>query len=104
MISLESHPQGTLLPVRAQPGAKRSAIIGEYAGALRVAVTAVADKGKANQAIVSLLSKAFGLPKSAVELVGGVTSRQKRFLLRGMSLESAEKLVDRFLANAQDSS
>lgn len=104
MISLESHPQGTLLPVRAQPGAKRSAILGEHAGALRVAVTAVADKGKANQAIVSLLSKAFGLPKSAVELVGGVTSRQKRFLLRGMSVESVEKLVDRFLANAQDSS
>lgn len=104
MISLESHPQGTLLPVRAQPGAKRSAILGEHAGALRVAVTAVADKGKANQAIVSLLSKAFGLPKSAVELVGGVSSRQKRFMLRGMSVESVEKLVDRFLANAQDSS
>lgn len=93
MVRLESNAAGTILPVRAQPGARRNAVLGEHDGALRVAVTSAPDKGKANQAIVALLSSTFGIPKSAVELVGGATSRQKRFLLRGVLSETAAEIV-----------
>ena len=52
MIALSAHClRGTILPVRAQPGAKKNAVLGERAGALRVAVSAAPERGKANEAI-----------------------------------------------------
>lgn len=84
MIAISNHPEGCLLPVRAQPGARKNAIVGEHNGALKVAVTAPADRGKANQAIVELLRKALNLKRSQVELVAGPTSHDKRILIRGL--------------------
>ncbi len=96
MIHLQSSPEGTLISVRAQPGAKRNAILGEHDGALRVAVTAPPDKGKANEAIATVLAKAFSIPNSAVELVSGPSSRQKRLLLRDVSVEQAQIVLSRW--------
>ncbi|MFM9377854.1 DUF167 domain-containing protein [Gordonia sp. VNK21] len=48
-------------------------------GALTVYVREPATEGKANKAVALLLAKHFGVPKSTVELVGGATSRHKRF-------------------------
>jgi uncharacterized protein YggU (UPF0235/DUF167 family) len=45
MIALETHPEGVILPVRAQPGSRKNELKGEQAGALKVAVTQVAEKG-----------------------------------------------------------
>jgi uncharacterized protein (TIGR00251 family) len=80
-LKLESHPKGTILPVRAHAGARRNAILGVREGALRVAVTAAPEKGKANRAIVTLLSKSLGVPKSSIELFAGNSSPQKRFVV-----------------------
>jgi uncharacterized protein (TIGR00251 family) len=94
MLSLEQAKQGFVLPVRAHPGSRRNAILGEREGALRVAVTAAPEKGKANQAIIALLSKTLGVSKSAIELASGDTSQHKRFIIQGTSLEAArEKLA-----------
>jgi len=82
VIELTAHAEGCVIAVRAQPGARRNAIAGEQNGALKVAVTAPPDKGRANKAIEEVLAVALGLKKSQVELVSGPTSRDKRFLLR----------------------
>ena len=87
MIELTAHAEGCVIAVRAQPGARRNGIVGEQNGALKVAVTAPPDKGRANKAIEEVLAEAFGLKKSQVELVSGPTSRDKRFLLRGTGAE-----------------
>jgi uncharacterized protein len=50
---------------------------------LRVRVSAVPDKGKANAAVVALLARAFDVPKSAVSLVSGETARQKTLAIAG---------------------
>ena len=50
---------------------------------LRVRVSAVPDKGKANAAVVALLAKALGVPKSAVSVVSGETSRMKTLAIVG---------------------
>ena len=73
--------------MRAHPGSRRNAILGVREGALRVAVTAAPEKGKANQAIAALLGKTLGIPKSAIELVSGDTSQHKRFVIEGVSLQ-----------------
>jgi hypothetical protein len=87
MLALEPHPDGTVLPVRAQPGARHNEIRGEQDGALKVCVTQSPEKGKANKAIVEVLSKALSLRKSQIELIAGETSHKKRFLVRGLTPE-----------------
>lgn len=93
MIDLTPSKQGTLFAVHAQPGARRNAILGERAGALRVAVTAPPDKGKANAAILELLARELGCRPSEIALVSGETSRQKRFILAGVSVEEAARRI-----------
>src|SRR5438094_135636 len=85
MIEIKETSGGCILPVRAQPGAKKAGIIGEHAGALKVAVHAAPEQGKANKALIEVLSQELGLKKAQIELLSGETSRDKRFLLRGIS-------------------
>ena len=81
MIAVTEHAEGCVLPVRAQPGARKAGVLGEQNGALKVAVTAPPEDGRANQALVEALREALGLKRSQVELIGGQTSRDKRFLI-----------------------
>lgn len=97
MIALQPHAEGTVLPVRAQPGARRNGIWGEQAGMLRVCVTQPAEKGKANRALVELLCRSLSLRKSQVELIAGHTSLQKRLLIRGVSPECLQERIAQLL-------
>ncbi len=74
MIDVIPHARGAVLRVRVQPGAKKDALLGERAGALRVSVTAAPERGKANEAVVELLARSLGLKRSAVTLIAGETS------------------------------
>jgi uncharacterized protein (TIGR00251 family) len=85
MITLTEHAEGLVLPVRAQPGARKVGVLGEQAGALKVAVTAPPEDGRANKALTEVLRATLGLKRSQVELFGGAASRDKRFLIRGLS-------------------
>ena len=94
---LRAAPSGVTLAVRAQPGAKKTAITGVYGqGAmaqLKIAVQAPPLEGRANRALISFLAETFNVPKNAVELVTGELSRSKVFLLRGVTVaEAASKL------------
>jgi uncharacterized protein len=100
MLSLESHPDGAVLPVRAQPGARRNEIRGEQEGALKVCVTQSPEKGKANKAIVEVLSKGLSLRKSQIELIAGETSHNKRFLVRGMTVDELRERIVKSQAKA----
>jgi uncharacterized protein (TIGR00251 family) len=83
VIHITAHAEGAVLPVRAQPGARRAGIAGEQAGSLKVAVTAPAEDGRANKELVEVLRDGLGLKRSQIELLSGQTSRDKRFLIRG---------------------
>ncbi|MFC2966591.1 DUF167 domain-containing protein [Acidimangrovimonas pyrenivorans] len=69
---------GTEIAVRVTPRASRNAVVAED-GAIRVYVTTVPEDGKATAAVVKLLSKAVGVPKSRLELIRGATARDKVF-------------------------
>jgi uncharacterized protein YggU (UPF0235/DUF167 family) len=63
-------------------------------GAIKISVTQVAEKGKANKAIVTLLSRTFSLPKSNITLLSGDSNPRKRFLLAGATrAEVLERLA-----------
>jgi uncharacterized protein len=84
VIALEPHAEGTILPVRAQAGARRNGIKGIHDGALQVMVTQAPEKGKANKAIIAVLAENLGLRKSQIELLTGETSPQKRILVKAI--------------------
>ncbi len=90
MIRLQPHPEGVILEVRAQPGARKNGIIGEYAGALKLAVTAAPERGRANKALIELLREVLGLKRFQVELLSGDASQNKSFLIRGLSVEELQ--------------
>ncbi len=95
MITIADHAEGWVLPVRAQPGARRTGILGEQQGALKVAVTAPPEDGRANRALGETLRRALKLRRSQVELLSGQTSRDKRFLIRGLTRADLEaRLAD----------
>ena len=95
MISIEPHGEGWLIPVRAVAGARRNEVRGEHAGALKVCVTQIAERGKANEAIRDELARWLGVRKSHVELLDGMTSAHKKFLVRGISAEELRSLLAR---------
>lgn len=73
---------GVLVKLRVVPGARRDAIVGTHGDALRVAVRAVAEKGRANAAVERLVAAALGVAADRVGLVGGHGSRDKLLLVR----------------------
>jgi uncharacterized protein (TIGR00251 family) len=97
MIELKPHPEGTILPVRAQPGARKNEIRGEQDGMLKVSVTQPPEKGKANKALIALLSKELSLRKSQLELIAGETSHQKQVLVRDVTPDELSELVEQRL-------
>ncbi len=93
MIAISEHAEGCLLPVRAQPGARKAGLLGEQGGALKVAVSAPPEDGRANKALAEALRDLLGVKRSQVELLSGATSRDKRFLIRGVSKAELERRV-----------
>jgi len=61
--------------------------------AMRIAVTAPADKGKANQAVVKLLAREWGCAKSDMEVAQGAASRTKTLLIRGDGTDLMRRLT-----------
>jgi uncharacterized protein len=100
MLNLTPHPEGWVLSVRAQPGARKRGIQGEREGALRVAVTAPPQDGRANEAIAEVLREAFRLKRSELQLVSGEKSRNKSFLVRGLTREQLDLRLAELLQNA----
>jgi uncharacterized protein YggU (UPF0235/DUF167 family) len=87
MIVVEPHPEGATFFVRARPGSRKNEIRGEHDGALKVSVTQVAEKGKANEAVVDVLCEALDLRKGQIVLLSGETDRRKRFLVRDVTVD-----------------
>jgi uncharacterized protein len=67
-----------LLTLHVQPGAKVTVIQGRHGDALKIRLAAPPVDGKANTELVRFLADALQVPRSAVELIAGQTSRQKR--------------------------
>lgn len=86
-----------MLAVAAQPGARREGFAGLHDGRLRVRTQAAPEGGKANAAIAALVASAFGMPKKAVSVVSGATSRRKELALEGLSLAEAQERLERLL-------
>jgi uncharacterized protein len=93
MIAYVEKEETLTFKVRVVPRASRSEIIGEHDGALRVRIAAPPVDGAANEELVRLLAKAFGLPRSAVAISAGQTSKVKTVGVKGGRAEVLESLM-----------
>lgn len=91
---LREGPGGTYVEVRVVPRASASTLAGERDGALLVRLAAPPVDGKANEALVAFLAAVFDVPKRRVTLVHGETSRHKRVLVEGLSVEAARRRLE----------
>lgn len=83
------------LQLKVMPKAGRNAITGWMGDTLKVSVTAVPERGKANEAVIELLSDALRVPKSAIQVVRGASSSQKLVQIEGLVREEVEKRLAR---------
>lgn len=93
--ALRATADGVLIKVRAAPGASRESVVGVHGDALKVAVRAPPEKGKANQAIVRVLAKRLGVRASQVRIHSGGSARDKWFSVEGAGLEAVREALQR---------
>lgn len=98
-VHFEQHEDGVLLTVRARAGGRTNGVTGTRDGALLVSVTQVAERGKANQAVLRVLSELFACGKQRITLVRGATSPTKQYLVIGVSPQQAAACVASTLGN-----
>ncbi len=99
----ERTAEGLRLFVRVAPKAGRSGLVRierDAAGdaRLRVAVAEPPDRGRANAALVKLLAKILGLPKSRIRIMAGETARTKTLLVEGDATVLARRLEEELAA------
>lgn len=93
MIDFKDEGGAITFAVRVVARASKSAICGEYARALRVRVAAPPVEGAANEELVRLLARELEVPRRAVEIVAGHTSKSKRVRVEGARSELLLKLA-----------
>ena len=79
---------GLRLRLRVKPGGRQQRLIGAYGGALKLEVSAAPEKGRANAAVIRLLSEALGIRRNQVALVAGTSSQDKIAVLTECSVEA----------------
>ena len=102
-VPFETVADGVRLALRVTPKASRNAIAGltdtasatgsKGGTALKVMVTAVPENGKANEAVIKLLAKAWKLPKTSLTVVAGATDRNKIVHVAGDPADLVRRLT-----------
>jgi uncharacterized protein len=92
-MNLREHDGGVTFDVLVQPRASRAKLGPVHDNRLKVAVTSPPVDGEANAAVIELLAKSLGVPKGAVEVIAGMTSRRKTVRVSGATRTAVEELV-----------
>jgi hypothetical protein len=82
--------EACVIRVRVTPRAGRDEVLGWQDDVLRVRVRAAPIEGRANEALCRLLARQLGVPFSAVEVVGGGSSRTKTLRIAGLTEDEAK--------------
>jgi uncharacterized protein len=94
-VSEADRPAGSAFTFDAlvQPRASKARLGPRHDGRIKIAVTAPPVDGEANAAVIELVAKAFGVPRSAVEVIAGAASRRKTIRVQGATAARLAELV-----------
>jgi uncharacterized protein (TIGR00251 family) len=82
MLTIKATANGLTFSVYVQPRSSKAVIVGCHDNALKIKLTAPPVGGAANKQCIQILAKALDLPKSAIAITGGQTSRVKQISLK----------------------
>ena len=89
------------ISVTVSPGAARSELVGRHGDGWKARVAAPPERGRANEALVELLAKALGVPRSTVRVVSGQSAKAKVVEVDGLAAEDVELRLARPLSSSQ---
>ncbi len=84
----------TAVPFYVQPRASKTEVVGRHGDAIKIRVKAPPVDGAANEELIRFLSRRFKVPRKAVELVSGSSSRHKQIAIDGVT---ATEIVESLL-------
>lgn len=93
MIPIRPTPQGLTFSIKVHPKAKKNAITGVLGSALKLSLTAPPVDGKANDAVLRFFAELFSVPRSAVTIVSGHSSRAKVVMIFGVSEQKVRDVL-----------
>jgi hypothetical protein len=94
MIPIQESDGSVAFAVKVHPRAKKNAITGEIAGALKLSLTSPPIDGRANEACIEFFAKLLKVPRSSVTIASGQTSRNKVIHIAGLSAKDVRKRFD----------
>lgn len=96
-MPLGADGEGVRLRIRVTPRAKRTALTGHVnvdgRPALAIRLAAPPVDGAANKALIFFLAEALGVPRSAIRIVAGETSRLKTVTIAGVAPEDIAAFI-----------
>lgn len=84
MMDIKMIKEGVIIAIKVVPRASKNAIMGWENTELKIRLNALPEKGEANDELLYFLSKTWKLPRSALSIYSGKTSRHKKVLIQGM--------------------
>ncbi len=93
MINVREVEHGIVVSVKVQPNASKDRVVGEHADQIKIAVTVAPEKGKANKAVVKVLSKWLSVKSSDIQIISGETSREKKVFIKNITEKDLYKSV-----------
>lgn len=93
MLELSEKNGAIIFTAKVVPRASKTEIVGEYAGALKIRLSAPPVDGAANAELIKFLSKTFGVSKSAVKIIGGETAKIKQIKIENLKSNDFLKIV-----------
>ena len=90
---LTATADGVRLTLHVQPGARRTEVAGLHGDALKIRLAAPPVDGKANAALIEFIAERLSLPKSAVSLISGQTSRRKLLEIDSPPADTRQRLL-----------
>ncbi len=91
MVEMHDTPLGATFTVKVHPRARKNAITGELAGALKLALTAPPVDGKANEGCIEFFANLLKVPRSSVTIASGQSSRRKVIRVSGLTAAEVSK-------------
>ena len=90
----------SILVLRVKPHARHAGLVGWHGEALKLAVRAAPERGRANDEVIAVLAAALKVPQDAIRLETGAGSQDKRVRVHGLDAAELRRRIEAALAGA----
>jgi uncharacterized protein (TIGR00251 family) len=85
------------LHIKVVPGASRDRVAGRLGDAIKVQVSAAAERGKANDSVIKLIADTVGLRTNQIQIVRGHAQPRKVLEIQGIEQAELDRRLSHFV-------